>query len=81
MQRREWVAQTENEKLQWKAQVEELQGQVKQVKKFEYMYEEEKFAKIEMGNHIAMLEAKVDEYKKQADRMEHQVNKKERELD
>lgn len=47
----------------------------------EFQYEEEKYSKVQLEEEIRVLAHKADEYKKMAERMEHKVNKGQKEHD
>ena len=44
------------------------------------MLEQEQFAKAQLSNEVADLQEKLEEYRKMVDRLEHQVNKKGKEV-
>lgn len=47
--------------LQAQSESEDLQQDIKKLKKFEFMFEEEKYSKIELQNEITMLNEKLGE--------------------
>eukprot|EP00347_Sterkiella_histriomuscorum_P014171 403361891 len=74
------INELQNEKIKQQSKINELEAQVKQYKKFEFLYEQEQFAKTELSNQLSDLQYKAEEYKKCADRFESHLQKKDVEI-
>jgi predicted RNase H-like nuclease (RuvC/YqgF family) len=53
---------------------------VKALKKFEFMFEEERFSKVEVKNELSLVSEKCDKFKNTIDRLNNKLSKREREI-
>ncbi|CDW78543.1 UNKNOWN [Stylonychia lemnae] len=72
----EKVKELETERLENRVYIEEMESKLKPLKKFEYLYEQEKLQKTELSNDIAEMQHQVEEYKKMAERQQLQASKR-----
>jgi hypothetical protein len=61
--------------------VEKLEAELKRYRHYEFLYEEEKLAKTALQDLNKQAQQAAEDYKRQADRLEHKANKAQKELE
>lgn len=60
--------------------LEDMEKEIRHLKKYEHMYDDLRITNTELVKDREVIEKQMEEYKKQAEKLEHKINKKEKDL-